>query len=123
MTRPWHEQLLDPDEDVRYAAAGKLEHAARIDVRELRALVAALADRGFGLESVSDHGGGSQLDPFPIADVAERALRKHAAGHRAALEHLTAASDPRIAAVLRAILDDKPSPADEWSLRRGYRPR
>ena len=75
MSRRWHEQLRDPDQDVRYAAACKLADSARIDVREVRALVAALEDRGFGLETVPDHAGGAQDDPVPIADVVERALR------------------------------------------------
>jgi hypothetical protein len=123
VTRPWHAQLADPDPDVRYAAACKLAKTARIDVRELRALVVALEDRGHGLETVPDHAGGAQDDPVPIADVAEQAIRKHAAGHRAALAHLATSASPRTAAVLRAILDGTAAPANEWRTRRGYRPR
>ena len=104
MKRPWHQQLVDPDQDVRYAAACKLANTSRIDRRELRALVVALEDRGYGLETVPDHAGGTQEDRFPIADVAEEALRKHAAGHRAALAHIARSASPRVAAVLRDIL-------------------
>lgn len=100
-----HKQLASPDQDIRYAAAVELAGADRIDPRDVLALVASLEDRGHGLESVPDHNGGYQDDAVPIADMAEQALRKHAAAHRTLLEELTrrarGGARDRLEAILR----------------------
>ncbi|HEX7666826.1 MAG TPA: hypothetical protein VF407_19995, partial [Polyangiaceae bacterium] len=78
--------LTSSDQDERCQACNVLLKGAGIDEAEARALLVALRDEGYGVETVPDHAGGYQDDAFPIADVASQALVKHGGPHRDLVE-------------------------------------